>query len=178
MPLYPPIHERVTGSGVPALHLACCADERDIRNATDVDDGRRDPGLRNLGLMKCGDQWRALSTRCHISAAEVGDDADARHLCEAIGIADLPGIGRRALRVMPYRLAVTADGANVFRAHVGLCQESIDRFRVGDGQLLVQHGHAVQFIRARVPETEDLLAQRPRHLRMMRLQQPAAAIFI
>ena len=153
--LNPGIEQHIARAGVPAAHSAVYGQVGDVGDAADVgDDAVRLGMLQHLGV-EGGHQRRALAACCDVTAAEIGDDGDAREFGKQGGIDYLQRVAISG--TVAQGLSVAAN-----RTHgVGrnAIKQVIDRVGVQVRQFIGGTGGEVDFVGLRRVQCQQLGAQ-------------------
>jgi len=153
----PPIEQDVAGPAVEAERAAVAGQPRHVADAADVHHHARLARVAEHGVVERGDERRALASRGHVAAAEVGHHVDAGVLREPRGIVDLDGEAQ--VRAMPHGLPMAADRRDRRALDAAGHQDAFDGARVEIGELEGDAAREVERIAARLAQLQDALAQ-------------------
>lgn len=148
-------------AAVEAAYRLSGTEQRNVAEATDVQDRPGGVIIAKQRLMEGRYQRGALAAGCDVAAAEVGDDIDAGQFRQQGGVADLHR--EVASGFMPDGLTVTADGTDFVGAHLLLEQQFAHALCCKGDPALLDFGGAGDFIGTGDAQGEDVFAQPGRH---------------
>ena len=106
----PHVHQDIGGARIKSKRGLLRSEDGDVSDAAEIHDHARVRCRKNTG-MENGDQRGALATCRHISASEVGNDADAGEFGEQGRRVELKGIAQ--VRSMSDGLTMRAERRNL-----------------------------------------------------------------
>ena len=157
----PGIHQRIRRARVEPAHVARDGQQREVRDAAEVEHGARFVRVVQHRRVESGHERRALSAGGEIAAAEIGDGVDARAFGDDVAIADLPGERMCRRRSVPDRLSVRTDRAHIVGRDLRRFKQLQRRARERFGDLHVERTEFVERCRiAALAERDEPGAQR------------------
>ena len=117
MALAPAVHQRIARSAVPALLRPVGMQDREVGDATDIEQAQGLTRLAEPGAVKEGGQRRTLPARRHIAAAKVGHDIDAGEFGQQGRLTQLNRVAGavKGLGAMAHGLTMRTDGPHLGR---------------------------------------------------------------